>query len=1251
MTGTNSQSHARPEIRGWTNRLIRFCLENKLVVFLLLAFLVGWGIYVMPFDTNIERIPRDPIPVDAIPDIGENQQIVFTDWFGRSPQDVEDQVTYPLTVALQGIPGVKTVRSYSMFGFSTVYVIFRDDVEFYWARTRVLERLNVAQQRLPEGVVPALGPDATALGQVFWYTVEGKGFDLQELRSIQDWYVRYALQSTEGVSEVASIGGYVKEYQIDVNPDAMRAHGVMLQDVFSAVQRANIDVGAETIEFSGVEYVLRGKGFIKNVSDIENILLKTTDGVPIYVKNVGTVRLGPALRRGLLDKEGAEAVGGVVLVRHGENPLAVIKRVKKTIEEIQVGLPKKTLPDNAVSQVRIVPFYDRTELINETLLTLKDALVEEVLITCFVVFILLAHFRSNILISANLPIAVLTAFILMKLFRVDSNLMSLGGIAIAIGTMVDMGIILCENIVRHFDEAAPDEDPLEVIYRAASEVGSAVVTAIATTLVSFLPVFALTGPEGKLFKPLAYTKTFALFASVFVALTVLPAFAHIIFKRRRIPLTVKTVAYGSLIVIGFVCWWRWSFWVGMPLVFAGLYLVCEPFLPGRIRRFAPLAVSIFAAFFVLVLLTMHWMPLGLGTSLTKNLLFVFGLNMAWTSVRFIVVTLYPRLVGLFLRHKLAFMILPVAVVIFGVVIWLGFRRTFAWIPAGLEKAGLSSEKIFASTVWTAAQHEFPGLGREFMPSLDEGSFLFMPTTMPHASIGQAFDILQKQDRAIRSIPEVETVVGKIGRAETAIDPAPISMIETLITYKPEYGLPDPMTGKRPRLWREHIGSPDDIWREIVRVADIPGSTSAPKLQPIAARIVMLQSGMRAPMGVKVRGRSLDEIERVGHDIARLLKDVPGVNPEAVIPDQIVGKPYLEIDIDRVRIARYKVNIRDVQDVIEIAVGGIRATTTVEGRERYPVRVRYQRELRDSVEAIGRIVVPSTDGVQIPLSQLATIQYVPGPQEIKSEDTFLVSYVLFDKQPGYAEVDVVESAQRYLQDKIAAGELILPANTHYAFAGSYENQLSFQKRLVVLLPVSLFAIFLIIYFQFRSTPISLLVFVQIAVTWAGGFVGLWLVAQPWFLDFAVFGHNLRELLHMRQYNLSVAVWVGFIALFGIATDDQVVITTYLNQLFATRPVGSIQDIRNLVVEGGRKRIRPCLMTSATTVLALLPVLTSSGKGADVMIPMALPLVGGMTIDLLTLFIMPVVYCWLKELLWKRGWTAGHFVLENAKHRDI
>jgi Cu(I)/Ag(I) efflux system membrane protein CusA/SilA len=1256
-----------PQSRGLVDRVIHFCLHNKLVVFLLVAFVLFGGYRFMPFAIEDDVIPRDPIPVDAIPDIGENQQVVFTDWPGRSPQDVEDQITYPLTTLLQGTPGFKSIRAFSMFGFSVVYVIFEEDYDFYWCRSRLLEKLNVAQQLLPPEVAPSLGPDATGLGQVFWYTLEGShgGFDLMELRSIQDWYVRYALQGIPGVSEVAGVGGYVREYQIDVDPDAMRAHNVRLQDVFMAVQRANIDVGAETIEWSGVEYIVRGKGFVKTVEDIERIVLRVSDNVPIYVRNVANVQIGPALRRGMLDKGGVEAVGGVVTVRHGTNPLEVINRVHAKIEELSPGLPKKTLADGKVSQVQIVPFYDRTSLIHETLDTLNEALIAEVLITMFVVIIFIMHFRSALLICLNLPVGIMLAFIMMKYAGVDSNLMSLGGIVIAIGTMVDMGIILCENMVRHMDEAPEGEPRSETIYRAASEVGGAVVTAISTTLVSFLPIFLMFGPEGKLFKPLAYTKSFALLASVIVALTILPALAELIFRRPSRDSRDAGAEAGARILFRTIGWWTWrvalllaGVWGGLTIHGAGWLLaiyatwaILEPFLPPRSRRVGVYVSSYAAGAAVLYLLTVHWMPLGQGVGFFRNLIFVFVLNAVWLALRLIFLDYYPYLLSLFLRHKAAFLALPAAMVVFGLVVWLGFGRTFSWMPTPDVDTESDQRSLYARG-WSAGVHAFPGFGREFMPPLDEGSFLYMPTMMPHAGIGSLMEAVSAQDKAITAIPEVESVVGKIGRAETPLDPAPVSMIETVINYKSEYQR-DRRTGEmvldengRPiRQWRDHIKSAKHIWDEVQKAAEFPGVTGAPFLQPISARLVMLQSGMRAAMGVKVYGHKLEQIEQVGYRIAEMLKEVPGVEPATVVPDRVVGKPYLEIVINRERMARYGVNIRDVQDVIEIALGGIRATTTVEGRERYPIRVRYPREIRDNVEAMERIFVPGSGDEQVPLSQLATIEYVRGPQEIKSEDNFIVSYVLFDKRPDYAEVDVVEECKRLLDHRLESGELELPPGVHYKFAGSYEHQIRFQKELSVMLPLALFIIFLILYLQFHSVPTTLVVFIGIAVVWAGGFIGLWATAQDWFLNFEVFGRNLREVFNLRTYNLSTAVWVGFIALFGIATDDGVIITTYLNQNFARRRTGGIDDIRRHVIEGGVRRVRPCLMTTTTTVLALMPVLTSTGRGADVMIPMALPSVWGMTLELVTLFTVPVTYCLLKEWLWKLGIRKGHFV-ENA-----
>ena len=1281
---------------GLVGSWIRFFLENPFITFLFLFGVIFAGVYVLPFPLpTIDRfIDRAPVPVDAIPDIGENQQIVFTEWPGRSPQDVEDQVTYPLTVALQGIPGVKSIRSYSMFGFSSIYIIFEEWVEFYWARSRVLERLAVAQKDLPEGVTPVLGPDATALGQVFWYTLEGKGFSLHELRTIQDWYVRYALQSTPGVSEVASVGGFVREYQIDVDPAPMWEYGITLHDIFKAVRQSNIDVGARTIEHSGVEYVIRGVGFIKSVKDIENIVVKEVNNVPICIKHIAKVSLGPALRRGALDKEGAEVVGGVVVVRYGENPLQVIQRVKEKIKQISPGLPRKTLPDGTVSQVKIVPFYDRTELIYETLDTLKEALIDETLVTIIVILLFLMHFRSSMVVSLSLPIGVLISFILMKIFKVDSNIMSLGGIAIAIGAMVDMGIIMTENIVAQLERASPEEDQWKVVLRASIEVGSAILTAISTTILSFIPVFYLEGPEGKLFRPLAYTKTFALFGSVIVALTFNPLMCYLLFRRRKVKKRKKLFLPMLALVLLLIYWLLkvvpFLFFVAIFLVFAIREGV--KYLPEKWKKRQDWIFSMATVLFVLFLFTLRVMPLGKNLPVWKNFLVSALLLGGVMGFLFLFLRWYERILRFFLAHKGLFIIFPLFIVWLGFTIWLGFDKTYGPL---LDKMGLSA--VRSSPPWQWVAHLFPGIGKEFMPDLDEGSFLWMPTTMPHASIGEALDILRKQDIAISQIPEVKLVVGKLGRVESPLDPAPVSMIETVILYKKEwrFGRGYLFEGKESwqkeldkgripkelldwlkdaevtlykpsleilekgkewvilnngtrytvrkekgvlkvyeeekwvRQWRPHIKSKDDLWKEIAKAATIPGSTSAPKLQPIATRIVMLQTGMRAPMGVKVKGKDLREIEQVGLQIEKFLKEVPSVEPATVNADRIIGKPYLEFVLDREKMARYGVSVRAVQDIIEVAIGGKKITTTVEGRERYPVRVRYLRELRDSIEAMERILVPTRRGTQIPLSMVAKLRYVRGPQVIKSEDTFLVGYITFDKKPGYAEVDVVEQCREYLNEKIRTGELKLPLGTTFEFAGNYENQVRAEKRLRILVPVTILLIFLLVYLQFRNMSLTLIVFSAIPVAFSGGFILLWLYGQPWFMDFSIFGVSIREIFHMKVYNLSVAVWVGFIALFGVATDDGVVMGTYLTQSFAKMQPKTVEEVREAVVFAGKRRIRPCLMTVATTVLALLPVLLSTGKGADVMIPMALPTVGGLSIVLITLFVVPVCYSWIEE----------------------
>jgi len=650
----------------------------------------------------------------------------------------------------------------------------------------------------------------------------------------------------------------------------------------------------------------------------------------------------------------------------------------------------------------------------------------------------------------------------------------------------------------------------------------------------------------------------------------------------------------------------------------GLYNLLKERLPEKVKGWGPLVANALAVALVGVILTGHWLPLGQARGLTRNLIFVALLIGGLLLFFKIFQRFYPHILGWCLAHKALFLCIPTILLILGAMIWLGFGRVLFFVPQPLRQ----------NSLWSAGFHAFPGLGKEFMPPLDEGSFLYMPTTMPHASIGECLDVLQKQDMAFQSIPEIESVVGKIGRVESALDPAPISMVETVINYKPEYTTDK--DGRRVRQWREKIKSPDDIWDEIVKAGQIPGTTSAPKLQPIAARIVMLQSGMRAPMGVKVKGPDLDTIDRVALEIERFLREVPSVEASAVIADRIVGKPYLEIDIDRRAIARYGVNILQVQDVIEVAIGGKRVTTTVEGRERYPVRIRYMRELRDQIETLGRILVPAADGAQIPLIQLAEIRYVRGPQAIKSEDTFLVGYVLFDMKAGYAEVDVVEDCQRYLQTKIESGEFVIPEGVSYTFAGNYENQIRAQKTLSIVIPLALFIIFIILYFQFHSAATSILVFSGIVVAWSGGFLMIWLYAQPWFLDFSVFGVNMRELFQVHPINLSVAIWVGFLALFGIASDDGVVMCTYLKQSFQGKMPVSVDETRQIVIKAGMRRIRPCLMTTATTILALIPVLTSTGRGSDIMVPMAIPSFGGMTIEILTMLVVPVLYCWIKEL---------------------
>jgi Cu(I)/Ag(I) efflux system membrane protein CusA/SilA len=1224
------------------HKIISYFIDNRIITVLLLVVLVMWGVSVAPFDWHGGILPHDPVPVDAIPDIGENQQIVATEWMGRSPKDIQEQITYPLTTSLLGIPGVRTVRSSSMFGMSFIYVIFEDGIEFYWSRSRILEKLNsLPAGMLPEGVQPALGPDATALGQIFWYTLEGRdpatgrpagGWDPDELRTVQDFYVKYALSAAGGVAEVASAGGFVKEYQVEINPDAMRAFDVSIMDVMTAVQKSNLDIGAETVEMNQVEYLVRGLGYIRTLADLEEAVVTVRNGVPVRIRDIALVNFGPATRRGGLDKEGVEAVGGVVVARYGSNPMQVIGNVKAKIAEMNAGLPQKVLADGTVSKVTVVPFYDRTGLIRETIGTLETALSHEILICILVVLVLVFNLRASVIISSLLPIAVLSTFIIMRYTGVDANIVALSGIAIAIGVMVDVGVVIVENILRRMEE-----DPVVrrgkalslAIGQSVCEVSGALTTGMLTTIISFLPVFAMQAQEGKLFGPLAFTKTFALVSAFVLGFVVLPTVAYYVFSLHIGSARVRRVANVALVAGGVVLFLLTGVVPALGLTLFGIgNLIASRWKNPKIPASLNIGIALLIAVYYL---TSEWLPVGTTAGMPANFVFVLLtvgiiLGLLWALVVF-----YERILRWCLANRWKFMLIPVVTLMAGGMIWRN-------------------------------------IGEEFMPSLNEGSFLLMPTSMPHTGIEQNLRIVGLLDKRILRIPEIEVAVGKWGRVNSALDPAPVQMFENTINYRPEYILDanghrrrfkvdrkgaflltdgstyHPSAGFRLipadslvadrngayfRQWRPHIRHTADIWQEIVNVAHLPGVTSAPKLQPIEARLVMLSTGMRAPMGLKVSGPDLERIEQGGKALEAALKETPSILPSTVFYDRAVGAPYLEIRLNRRNMARYGITIADLQEVIGAAVGGMSLTTTVEGRERFAVRLRYPRELRDHPEALSQLIIPTATGIQIPLGEVADIEYAKGAQMIQSENTFLVGYVIFDKVEGAAEVDVVKEAGRLLEEKLRSGELQLPEGVSYNFTGNYEQQERAARRLMIVIPVGLLLILLILYFRFKTVTASLIHFSGVFVAFAGGFILLWLYAQPWFMNFSIAGASMRDLFQIHPVNLSIAVWVGFIALFGIATDDGVLMGTYIHDTFLERNPRTTDAIREAVVHAGLRRVRPAAMTTATTLIALLPVLTSTGKGADIMVPMAIPTFGGMLIQSMTMFVVPVLQCWWRE----------------------
>ena len=1267
------------------NRLVKYFLENRLITFIFLLSFLVLGIVYSPFNWKTGMIPRDPIAVDAIPDIGDNQQIVSTEWMGRSPKDMQDQVSYPLTSALLGIPGVKTIRSTSMFGMSFIYIIFKDNVEFYWSRSRILEKLNsLPAGTLPEGVQPTLGPDATALGQIFWYTLEGRnpktgepngGWNPQELRSIQDFYVKYGLSAADGVAEVGSVGGFTKEYQVDVNPDALKAFKVSVMDVMTAVRKSNLDIGAETIELNHVEYIIRGLGYVKSLEDLDNSVVAVRNNVPVRIKDVARTSFGPATRRGGLDKSGSEAVGAEVVARYGANPMEVIGNVKSKIKELEAGMPQKTLPDGTVSKVTVVPFYDRTGLIKETIGTLESALSHEILISIIVIIVLVLNLRASVIVAGLLPLGVLMTFILMHFFGVDANVVALSGIAIAIGVMVDIGIVDVENILRHLEmpenKGIRGKKLMNVIYLATTEVRAAVVTSIATTIVSFLPVFAMEAAEGKLFHPLAFTKTFALLSAFILGIVVLPTLVHILFDIKVDTKKIRRYFNSALIITGILVIAFWQVWPALALIAVGINNLQDHRWSEKYTEFPNyinIAITVLVALYYL---SIEWLPLGAHNSTFVNFIFVIFIVGLILSALMSMVHYYEAILRWALEHKWKFLSLPVITLLFGLLVWQGLEKPFGFVATGFEKIGWHSFRQTA--VWQGPTSLFPGIGKEFMPSLNEGSYLLMPTSMPHSSIEKNLQYIKTLDRRLGAIPEVEIAVGKWGRVNSSLDPAPVQMFENTINYRSEYILDEnghrqrfridkegsfilkngtkynsekdqfrPISaehlipddkGEYFRQWRDKIKKPADIWNEIVKVTDIPGLTSAPKLQPIETRLVMLSTGMRAPMGVKVYGPDLESIEKAGLQFEKILKQIPSIKASSVFYDRAVGAPYLEIKLNREAMARYGMTVTDVQEILQVAMGGMSLSTSVEGRERFPMRVRYARELRDNPEDIKRILIPSMSGIQIPLGEIADINYIRGAQMIRSENTFLVGYVIFDKIENKAEVDVVEEANQLIKNSIDSGKLKLQAGVTYKFAGNYENEIRATQRLAIVIPISLFLILLLLYFQFKTITASVIHFSGVFVAFAGGFIMLWLYGQDWFLNFSLAGINMRDLFQIHDVNLSVAVWVGFIALFGIATNDGVIMGTYIHQVFEGMKPDSVQAVRDAVVAAGKKRVRPAMMTTAVAVIALLPVLTSTGKGADIMVPMAIPTFGGMIIQVMTVFVVP-----LFQSIWRESEVA-------------
>ncbi|MFQ6070301.1 MAG: efflux RND transporter permease subunit [Candidatus Aminicenantales bacterium] len=1031
-------------------KVIELSVNNRFIIILFTMMIGIAGIYTMLHT-----------PVDAIPDLSDVQVIIFTEFPGQAPQVVEDQVTYPLTTAMLAVPYAKVVRGYSFFGFSMVYIIFKDGTDLYWARSRVLEYLNYVAGRLPQGVIPTLGPDATGVGWVYEYVLDGGNkYDLSELRSIQDWYLRYELASVPGVSEVASIGGYVKQYQVEVDPNKLLSYNIPLSKVKMAIRRSNNDVGGRLVEMGETEFMVRGLGYIQSIRDLENISLGVDQkGTPIFLRNVADIHLGPELRRGLAEWNGeGEIVGGIVVMRFGENAIKVIDNVKKKLQQLKKGLPPG---------VKIKTAYDRSQLIKRAINTLKGKLIEESAIVALVCIIFLLHFRSAFVAIFTLPMGILIAFLVMYYQGLNANIMSLGGIAIAIGAMVDAAIVMIENAHKHVERDAGQKDHWQIIIDASKEVGPALFFSLLIITMSFMPVFTLQAQEGRLFKPLAFTKTYSMAAAALLSITIVP------------------------VLMG--------------------YLIRGKIMPEK-----------------------------------KNPLNRFLINAYQPFIRFV----------------------------------LRFKKTTI---------------LVAILILIATAFPYKRIGSEFMPPLNEGDVLYMPTTDPGISITKAKELLQQTDKIIKSFPEVKSVFGKIGRAETATDPAPLSMIETTIILKPK------------KQWREGM-TIEKLTEELDRAIQFPGLTNAWTM-PIKTRIDMLSTGIKTPVGIKLMGDDLAMLSELGQKIAAIVKKIPGTL--SVFSDKTIGGNYLDFEIDREAAARFGLTVGDVQDVIMSAIGGMNVTYTVEGLERYPVNVRYSRELRDNLSDLGRVLIPTSTRAQIPISQVAKLSIKKGPPVIKSENSRRTAWLYVDLK----NIDVgtyVKNAQKIVNEQIN-----FPPGYSLVWSGQYEYMQRAQQRLRVVVPITLIIIFLLLYFNFRNITESLIVMLTLPFSLVGG---IWI-------------------LYILGYNMSVAVGVGFIALAGVTAEIGVIMLVYLDQAHLKRrdrgKLNSIEDVRAGVLEGTALRVRPILMTVSAIIAGLLPILWGHGTGSQVMKRIAAPMVGGMVSStILTLLVIPTVYFIWKSWKFKR-----------------